>query len=272
MRSPTISVVVPCYNHGEFLPEAVASVTSMHRDDVELIIVDDGSTDARTCKEVDMLRAQGHHVIRQDNRGLAAARNAGVRASLAPYLLPLDADNRLRPGYVENAIRIMNAEPQVGVVYGDAEYMGIRTGRWRVGRFDSDRLLHCNYIDACAAYRRAVWEQNGGYDGTMPAQGMEDWDFWLGALEHGWRFAYVPEVLFEYRVAEESMLTRVRSCVPQIERFVAVKHGFLYRQAWLLLMEQTTQNHESLKFASRNLTRLLRTRLRQKLGVLTKQD
>ena len=93
-------------------------------------------------------------------------------------------------------------KPNIGVVYGDAEYIGMRTGRWHVGSFERDRLLRWNYIDACAVYRRSIWEQNRGYDGTMPVQGLEDWDFWLSTLAHGWKFAYVPEVLFEYRVAK----------------------------------------------------------------------
>jgi hypothetical protein len=123
-------------------------------------------------------------------------------------------------------------------------------------------------------YRRSVWEQNGGYDGTMPVQGLEDWDFWLGALEHGWEFAYVPEVLFDYRVAKESMITRAAGFEGQIQEFVAKKHGLLYREAW----QQLGREHESVKAAwhgeqesvkatFRNLRRLLGLRLKQKLQI-----
>ncbi len=259
-KSVKVSVVIPCFNHGEFLPEAVASVVAAKRDDVELIVVDDGSTDERTRTGMGRLGKQGITVIRQGNQGLAAARNAGILASKGDYIFPLDADNRLRPAYIEHAMRILDGNPQVGVVYGDAEYIGARAGLWHVGPFDRNRLLQWNYIDACAVYRRSIWEQNGGYDGTMPVQGLEDWDFWLGALEHGWQFAYVPEVLFDYRVAKESMITRARPFVPQIEKFVAMKHGVLYRQAWL----QLANERESVKATARNLSRLLKSRFRQK--------
>jgi|ERR1035438_2138522 glycosyltransferase involved in cell wall biosynthesis len=255
-----VSVVTPCFNHGEFLPEAVASITAVKRDDVESIVVDDGSTDDRTREEIDALIEQGIKVVRQENRGLAAARNAGVIVSKGEYILPLDADNRLRCGYIEHGIRILDANPQIGVVYGDAEYIGVRTGRWHVGPFDRDQLLHWNYIDACAIYRRSVWEQNSGYDSTMPVQGWEDWDFWLGALEHGWQFAYVPEVLFDYRIANESMITHARGFEKQIEEFIATKHGALYRHDWLQLANQ----QESLKWTFRNLRRLLKCRFKQK--------
>ena len=95
-KTPKVSVVMPCYNHGEFLPEAVASVTNIARDDIELVVVDDGSIDERTRKEEDKVSEAGIKVIRQENRGLAAARNAAVRASKGEYIFPLDADDRLR--------------------------------------------------------------------------------------------------------------------------------------------------------------------------------
>ena len=266
MNAPRrVSVVIPCFNHGEFLPEAAASVLDLKRDDTELVIINDGSTDERTCREVGRLEARGVRVIHQENKGLAAARNAGLVVSEGQYVLPLDADNRLRPGYIEHGIETLDNNPQVGVVYGDAQYIGIRTGLWHVGPFNRTLLLEANYIDACAMYRRSVWEQNGGYDGTMPVQGLEDWDFWLGALEHGWEFAYVPEVLFDYRVAKESMITRAAGFEGQIQEFVARKHGRLYRQAWQQLHASVNRDRESVKATFRNLRRLLASRLRQKL-------
>jgi glycosyltransferase involved in cell wall biosynthesis len=255
-----VTVVIPCFNHGEFLPEAVESVTALQRDDVELIVVDDGSTDERTRKEMDALSAQRIKVIRQENKGLAGARNAGIAIASGEYILPLDADDRLRPGWIDQGIRILDSEPKIGVVYGDAECFGTRTGLWNVGPFDTDKLLKWNYIHASALYRRSVWEQNGGYDGTMPVQGLEDWDFWLGALEDGWEFAYVPQVFFDYRQAEQSMLTRTQRFMPKVEAFVATKHGLLYRQAWLRLEREQA----SVKATSRNLGELLKARVKQK--------
>lgn len=255
------SIVVPCFNHGEFLPEAIASVASMNRQDVELIVVDDGSTDERTRKEIDAVAAQGATVVRKQNGGPASARNAGIAVAHGEYILPLDADNLIRPAYIDHGIQILDERREVGIVYGDGEFMGLRTGRWTIGPFDPNRLLQWNYIDACAVFRRELWEQVGGYDEARVLWGLEDWDFWLGALGHGWHFAYVPEVLFDYRVSGDSMITRTFGSEPEIAKFVAAKHGPLYRQAWLQALEQ----QDSLRFTSRNLARLLRSRLRRKL-------
>ena len=261
-RFRKVSVIVPCFNHGEFLREAAGSVTNSRREDIELIVVDDGSTDERTRKEMDTLRAQAIKVIRQENKGLGGARNAGVAASQGEYLFPLDADDRLRSEWIDRGIGILNSDPNVGVVYGDAQCFGTRTDRWQVGPFDRDRLLSGNFIHASALYRRAVWEQNSGYDSTMPVQGFEDWDFWVGALEHGWRFAYLPEVFFEYRRAEQSMITQALPYEEQVREFVARKHALFYRQAWLSLATE----RQSVKGTFRHLRKLLKSRLRQRFG------
>lgn len=235
-----LSIVIPCFNHGEFLADAVESVRQMRRNDVELIVVDDGSTDDFTRKEMDRFSAEGVFVIRQQNGGLAAARNAGIRAASADYILPLDADNRIRSDYVSEGIRILDANPQVGVVYGDANYFGVRTGRRHVRSFDKMRLLRWNYIDACAVYRRTVWEQNRGYDGTMPVQGFEDWDFWLSTVENNWQFAYVPQVLFDYRVAKESMITRASGREAEVMQFVVAKHAKMYATTWFSMSDPSS--------------------------------
>jgi hypothetical protein len=114
----------------------------------------------------------GNHDHTARKQQVAAARSGAVLASEGQYIFPLDAADRLRPGWIDQGIRILDSDPQVGVVYGDAEFFGTRTGRWHTGPFDVDRLLQLNYIPVAALYRRWVWEQNGGYDGSMPAQGF----------------------------------------------------------------------------------------------------
>lgn len=260
-NSPTISIVIPCFNHGEFLREAVDSVMRLNRSDFELIVVDDGSNDDRTPREVNELAAQGVYVIRQENRGLAAARNVAVSAARGHYIFPLDADDRIRSSWIDRGVQILNENPEIGVVYGDAHCFGARSDQWITGPFDSHRLLRMSFIHASALYRRRIWEENGGYDGKMPVQGMEDWDFYLGAMEQGWEFFYIPEVFFEYRQAEGSMVHSARRSLDAIVEYVARKHGLLYREAWLRLQN----DQSSIRRTTRTLGQLLGLRIKNKL-------
>lgn len=259
-----ITVIVPCFNHGEFLGDTVKSVTGLERGDLELIVIDDGSTDEGTCRAIDALCDQGVHVIRQANSGVGAARNAAVQTSKGKYIFPLDADDLLRGGWIDSAISTMEANPKIGVVYGDAQFFGMWKHRWSVGPVDLDWMLEKNFIPVSALFRRAVWEQNGGFDMSMPVQGYEDWDFWLGAMERGWEFAYLPEIFFDYRKATESMLTRAAGYESQIDDYVARKHGPLYRRAWLNQVAKT----KSVRWASRQLRSLLALRAKDRWGSL----
>ncbi len=227
---PTFSVVIPCFNQGEFVLAAVASTEDSEGVSLELVIVNDGSTDPFTMEILERLRAAGYRILDQPNRGLSAARNAGIRAARGRYILPLDADNQIRPCYLRRAAEVLDTTPRVGVVYGDAALSGKRSGVWRVPDFKLDEMATGNRIDACAAFRREVWEQCGGYDEDIQV-GWEDWDYWLSVAEKGWHFFHVPEVLFEYRVQSESMSSGLAN--PENRRrlleFIIAKHPGIFQ-------------------------------------------
>jgi hypothetical protein len=229
---PQVSIVIPCFNDGAFLLEAIASVEGGLAVPYELIVVNDGSADTETIEILACLRHAGYRVIDQENRGLAEARNRGVREARCSHYLPLDADNRLRPGFVEAALDALERDPAVMAVYGDRREFGLRTGRVTVGVPDLNRLLCGNYIDACAVIRRDAWLACGGYDAQMPIQGMEDWEFWLSMLEHEFTLLRLDMETFDYRVRPDSLLTRTSSPEAQasIERYVLAKHASLYLQ------------------------------------------
>jgi len=235
LRPVDLSVIVTCFNDGQYLTEALASALATCAGRHELIVVDDGSDDEHTRNELERLRESGIRVIVRPHPsgGPGAPRNTGIEASRGRYLLPLDADNRLRPSYARVGIAALDADPRVGVVYGDAMYFGAWKGRWKVGHFDLARLLKRNFIDACAVIRREVWEESGGYDTRMSTM-WEDYDLWLSAAERGWAFLYVPEVLFDYRVRHHAM-TRDTSRQRQraaVRDLVEVKHPVLFNQGF----------------------------------------
>jgi hypothetical protein len=223
-----LSVVIPCYNHGQLLVDAIASVERTAPERCELVVVNDGSTQPRTLEVLDLLREAGYCILDQPNAGLAAARNNGIRAARGRYVLPLDADNRLAPGFLASAIRVLNAQSEVGVVYGDRIDFGARSGRAHVPSFDLNVLLQSNFIDACAVYRREIWQSCGGYD--VGAAVLEDWEFWIAAAKQGWGFCRLPDVSFEYRVRPNSMLaTAGQDRQSSSREYIVRKHHALYR-------------------------------------------
>lgn len=153
-----LSVIIPCYNQGEYLLDAIASIEDCVEAIFELIIVNDGSTEPLTLEVLDYLQKQEYQIIHQSNQGLATARNRGIEASQGKYILPVDSDNKIRPKYIITGIEILDQFPPVGVVYGDKELFGDRTGIWQVPDFDPIRLLQGNYIDACAVFRKTLWQ------------------------------------------------------------------------------------------------------------------
>ncbi len=199
---PRLSVVIPCHNDGDYLIDAVASV-KRNAPEAELIIVDDGSTQPRTRAVLAALNEAGHRAIEQAHGGLSSARNRGIAASTGDYFLPLDADNRLLPGFAAEAVVLLDADSAAGVVYGDRRELGARSGDVTVPELDLPRMLSGNYIDACAVVRRAVWSEAGGYDVAFHV--WEDWDFWIGAAARGWKFIRIPRPTFEYRVRPDSL-------------------------------------------------------------------
>jgi len=204
-----VSIVIPCFNHGAMLREALTSLEEVRNENLlEVIIVDDGSSDAETIRILKEVAEAGYNVVSQPNGGLGAARNAGIRGAKGEFILPLDSDNRLRRVYLEQGVSLLKENPSLGVIYADAEYFGEKTGRWQVQEFDLLSLIRMNFIDACALYRKALWEGVGGYDEQMPWMGLEDWDFWLRVACHGGSFFHLPAVGFDYRVRSDSEIVK----------------------------------------------------------------
>jgi glycosyltransferase involved in cell wall biosynthesis len=207
MAEGKVSIVIPCYNRGVMLREALASVEQVRNANLlEVIIVDDGSSEAETTRILDEATKAGYSVVSQPNRGPGAARNTGIRLAKGEFILPLDSDNRLRDVYLDEGAFLLKNNPSVGVIYADAEFFGERNGRWYVPHFNLLSLIRRNFIDTCALYRKKLWEEVGGYDEQIICMGWEDWDFWLRVTCHGSTFVHLSKIAFDYRVQKDSVL------------------------------------------------------------------
>ena len=191
-----VAVVVPCYNDAATLPETLASLEQQERH--ELVVVDDGSDQLETVAVLDDLAAGGVQVIRQPNSGPSAARMAGVAATRARYVLPLDADDVLTPGALTVMADALDADPEAAAAWGDTEVFGRMSARARKARvLDPWAITHVNEIPARALIRRDALVEAGGW---QLGSGYEDWDLWLAFAERGWRGIHVGRVTSRYRL------------------------------------------------------------------------
>jgi len=205
--APLVSIIIPCYNQAHFLGEAIESGLAQTYPHHEIIVVDDGSTDATS--EVAGSYA-GVQCVRQRNAGLSAARNAGVRVSRGQFLVFLDADDRLLANALQSGLNCFQGHPECAFVSGHFRYINA-DGSVRLQfpqeelEFDPYRaLLHRNYISmhATVMYRRQVVEAVGGF--TTSLQSCEDYDMYLRIVRtHNVRRH--DGVVAEYRSHEGSM-------------------------------------------------------------------
>lgn len=206
-----ISIIIPCFNHGKYIHEALQSIKEL-RDipyPYEIIIVNDGSTDEFTLNVLNDLEKEGYNILHQKNEGLGAARNNGIQLAKGKYILPLDSDNKVCAPYLSTAINILENNATISVVYSDVEFFGEKEGLSIVEDYNLQKLMFCNYIDACAVYRKEAWVNTGGYATDMPAMGYEDWEMWLNFSFKGYQFYHLKEIGFKYRVVNNSMLRMI---------------------------------------------------------------
>ena len=202
---PRLSIIVPCFNQGHYLKDALGNLSSAPNPFYEVIIVNDGSTDPETIKVLQNLANQGFTVLNQENKGLAGARNTGIDSALGEYIVPLDSDNKLRLEVVRECMEMMDADASIDVMYGNGMFFGESSGIWKNEEFNLQKLMIQNYIDACAIIRKSTIYKVGLYDRNMIAQGWEDWDLWLRLAFGGFKFKYIDSVFFDYRIVSNSM-------------------------------------------------------------------
>ena len=199
-------VVIPNYNLGKLLVEAVESIRMQSIESVQIIVVDDASTEEKTKRILRELEEDVEVVYLENNSGVANARNQGIKRAKSDYLLCLDADDTIEPTYLEKARNMFLLYPKAGIVAPWTQYSGVATGTWKVrsGITLADALV-ASPVPTASAFRRDAWEKAGGYEAEM--SGYEDWEFWISILEQRFTIEVIPELLFNYRRRPNSKIT-----------------------------------------------------------------
>jgi glycosyltransferase involved in cell wall biosynthesis len=224
-----VSVVIPCFNYGHHLSEAVETVLAQTLQSWEIIIVDDGSTDDSAAVAQRLIDAHPEASIRlisQPNSGSPGhSRNVGIAAARAPYIVTLDADDLLALDYLERCAATLDAHPEAAIAYGALQCFGDDTTLTDPREWDTRAELDCNFLTVAAMFRREAWEQVGGIDTHI---GYEDWDFWIGLIEHGWVGVKAPGALWYYRVHGGGVYEGHVASDQQIKAEIVLKHPSVY--------------------------------------------
>ncbi len=208
---PEVTVVIPCFNQGQFIAECVGSLESQTFSSWKAIVVDDASTDGQTPGLCDAVRSDRITVVHvQKNQGRAGARNVGIKLAESEAVMSLDADDKLAPTHFARTVPRLLEDPRCGIVYTDYQNFGTLSSVTRAKPFDPVIFYVQQYIFAGSLFRKSAFDKTSGYRCEFNI-GNEDWDFWLAIVEAGFSGTYVAEPLYHYRHHADSWSSQNRA-------------------------------------------------------------
>lgn len=241
MVAPRISVLIPCYDDGATVREAVDSI--VEDEPVEIVLIDDGSRDPTTIAVLDELGGGRVRLIRQDNRGVAAALRAGTAAATASYVFILNSDDVAEPHALTALADALDADPGADFAFGWIHFFGDVDFVARQPPWNPWILLHSNRWAISSLYRRDALDAVGG---VPDATAYEDWDLLLGLAEQDRRGVLVPRVVLHYR--QHGLSRRNRGAQRSLRREYASLRA---RHAALFAREPELRRRYPLPFLTR---------------------
>lgn len=227
-----VSIIIPVHNSGHFLEETVASVEQQSYTEVELIIVDNCSTDEFTLAVLKKL-GEDYQLVSSTEKGLSAARNDGIREASGKYILPLDSDDIIAPTFVEKCVQKFKENDNLTLVRTQIELFGKKSGTIVFAPYSLPTLLARNLMVATSMFKKEDWEKVGGYDTALNTC-FEDWEFWINLLKDGGAVETVDEPLFKYRIRKRSMMHSLRlENLKAARRVIWEKHKVLYAKHYM---------------------------------------
>jgi glycosyltransferase involved in cell wall biosynthesis len=233
-NAPPVSVVIPLYNYQKCISGCIESAVNQTHTNIEIIVVDDFSTDQSAQQAIQCLQEQTDRIAaarvvsHRRNEGLAASRNTGFALATSDLVFALDADNEIYPRAIERLVEAIQSS-QAHAAYSQLEFFDEAQGLGLADIWNPERFISGNYVDAMALVRKTAWATVGGYT-KMEVMGWEDYDFWCKFVENNLFGVFVPEVLCRYRVHKTSMLRSESN--PRIEK---LQDEMTRRHRWLKL-------------------------------------
>lgn len=229
VSNPLVSIIIPCYNYAHYVSQAIESALGQTYSPVEVIVVDDGSTD-QTLQVVSNYPVT---CFTQPNQGQAQACNNGVRESHGDQIVLLSADDLLHPLFLERTVPLLTADPTIAFVYTHGLTFGDDQAFVLAQASTIDALKWGNTLIATCLIRKSVYQAVGGYDPAL--RYGEDWDLALKLAENGYRGLLVPQALVCIRAHGTSLRNRTSTlAAEQATRRIWQKHPRVFSRGFVL--------------------------------------
>lgn len=257
-----ISVIIPCYNDGQYLPETISKLKMQTLPADEIIIVNDGSNDAATLELLTQLEQDPLiQVVHKTNGRMSSARNFGVAHAKGDIIVAIDADDYFDTSFFKKGMALLHNEPAIGVVTSYIQYFGNKNGQSKPRGGNAFNFLFSNQCPACAMVRRSAWDEVGGYDESMKL-GYEDWEFYIRITKANWQVHLIPEFLLFYRQTNKSTLANdTHPNRKQIIDYILEKHKDWYANCLSQLIDQKEVLYTESRISYQTIWKLLKNRL-----------
>jgi glycosyltransferase involved in cell wall biosynthesis len=225
-----VSIIIPCYNREKFICESIDSALSQTYTNIEVVVVNDGSTD--NSHQVISSRYQNKiKYIQQKNSGASVARNSAIKASIGEWILTLDSDDCISPTYVEDAVQLIEHEKTLVTArafFFDAHMNKLDTA-WPTGDLQNKKItlesiMQENQVVTTSLFNKKMWLKSGGYNKNL-IRG-EDWEFWVNLVSLGAEVKYLTknEPYLKYRIHSDNISSKTQHLRDKTARFIKQKY------------------------------------------------
>ena len=224
-----VTVIIVNYNKALFIGDAIDSVLSQKYQNMEVIIIDDGSTD--NSNEVINLyqNIEGIRIIYQENHGVIYTRNKAINEAKGELIVQLDGDDLLLDGFIKTAVNQFDKKTS-RIVYGSTFRFGEKNGLWNLGKYTLEKQLVTNQIVISAMFSKKDFLKVGGYDQYFEL-GYEDWDFWLNLISSGVEVVQLDVPMLKYRILKKSRNKfATENNIKKIRERIYWKYASMYKE------------------------------------------
>lgn len=214
-----VSIIIPCFNQEKYITDAIMSAEKQTYKDIEIVFIDDCSTDGSLEVVNDLKKKYTNIVVlkNESNLGVVDSRNKAIDFAKGFYILPLDGDDTIEPTYIEDAVNVFEEKPDVGFVYCKARKFGAVNEDWNLPKFNKESLIFRNCIVNSSLFRKSDFIKLGKYKSYMYSW-TEDYDLWMSFVEAGLLPYRIDKVLYNHREFENGSRTQLTTKDPYFAR------------------------------------------------------